>query len=164
MTCKGFWTGIFVTFPLLGSSGCSPPASRADLQRLEARLQAQEQKQATLQDRFVLHEVRSGPLITTGLLDKQTGRVWLLAAEKGRSDTVGGFEPMRINTFAPTPSVKKYLGPFAPPTAQTLEVELPSGWTAKEIQAEAPPCPSNDPLGLFASTPCAPLPPKKGDR
>jgi hypothetical protein len=118
-------------------AGCSLPPSRAELDRLEAKLQAQEQRQSVPPNRFELHELRNGPVITTGLLDKQTGRVWMLAAQKGGGNSVGGFEPLQISTF--TPQSGQYFGPYVPPTAPTPEIELPQGWHAKELAATITP-------------------------
>lgn len=132
MTPTMLRVGMFLSATLVVAvCGCNLPASRADLERLEAQLQVQGQRSSAPESRFELHELRNGPVTTTGLLDKQTGRVWMLSAEKGSGTNVGDFEPVRIHTFPP--NAAQYLGPYVPPTARALEVELPRGWTAKEL-------------------------------
>jgi hypothetical protein len=123
--------GTLLCLLLLAFSACNFPASRADVERLEARLRAQEEKASVPWNRFELHEIRNGPVISTALLDKQTGRVWVVTGKQ-----VDKFDPMPIVTFNPKFKTAGFTA-FVPPAAPTLEIELPTGWTAAEIKAEA---------------------------
>jgi hypothetical protein len=137
MTRTTLWTGIVLGALSFSISGCSSLASRADLERLEAKLQAQEQRSSAPASRFELHEVRNGTVVTTALLDNQTGRVWVVAGKQ-----LDEFDPMPIVTFNP-----RLIGAgarrYAPPTAPTLETELPNGWTAEETAAATGHTPAN---------------------
>ncbi len=75
----------------LGTLGCQEGTPS---QKQQGPAAAEQPRRAVLLDRYELHEIRNGNTISTALLDKQTGRIWV--AQAVGKDAIHVFMPIDV--------------------------------------------------------------------
>ena len=79
-------------YVVLGTLVLGPVGCRRTMDKART---GQERRPAALFDRYELHDVRNGNSFSTALLDKQTGRVWILTGTK--DDPMHRFEVIDVS-------------------------------------------------------------------